>query len=103
MATHFMHWMHTASSHTGISSARLRFSYRAVAVGNVPSHGNALTGKSSPRPAASLPMTSWTYLGAMVATGGAIGTVLVTWPFRETSWRLARVLSTAWMFFWRTS
>ena len=37
MATHFPHWMQIFSSQTGMSSARLRFSYCAVAVGNVPS------------------------------------------------------------------
>src|SRR5438067_11858558 len=36
MATHLRHWMHMASSQTGISRARLRFSYWAVAVGKVP-------------------------------------------------------------------
>ena len=54
MATHFKHWMHVFSSHTGISSARLRFSYCAVPVGNEPSFGNALTGSSSPSPAGDL-------------------------------------------------
>ena len=48
MATHFKHWMQIFSSQTGMSSARLRFSYCAVPVGNVPSSGNALTGSSSP-------------------------------------------------------
>ena len=49
--THLPHWMQIVGSHTGISSARLRFSHCAVPVGKVPSHGNALTGSSSPRPA----------------------------------------------------
>src|SRR6185312_9660972 len=49
IATHFRHWMQVFSSQTGISSARLRFSNCAVAVGKVPSFGNALTGNSSPK------------------------------------------------------
>ena len=53
-----------------MSSARLRFSYCAVAVGNVPSTGNALTGRSSPSPAVSLPSTSFTNCGALGVTGG---------------------------------
>ena len=36
--------MQTSGSQTGISVARLRFSYWAVPVGKVPSLGNALTG-----------------------------------------------------------
>src|SRR5579872_7427282 len=48
---HLPHWMQIFESHAGISSARLRFSQREVAVGKVPSQENALTGSSSPRPA----------------------------------------------------
>src|SRR5438477_4105641 len=47
---HFPHWIHVLVSHTGISSARLRFSHFAVPVGKVPSAGNALLGSSSPFP-----------------------------------------------------
>ena len=43
--THLPHWMQSASSHTGISSAMLRFSHCAVPVGKVPSMGMALTGQ----------------------------------------------------------
>src|ERR1039458_6752766 len=48
--THLPHWMHSSSSHTGISRAMLRFSHCVVAVGKVPSMGIALTGTSSPSP-----------------------------------------------------
>src|SRR5579864_4748112 len=43
---HLPHWMQIFESHAGISRARLRFSHRALAVGKVPSHENALTGSS---------------------------------------------------------
>src|SRR5712691_11459103 len=42
--------MHRSVSHTGTSSAMLRFSHCAVATGYVPSTGKALTGSRSPRP-----------------------------------------------------
>src|SRR5512140_1566570 len=88
--THLAHWMQTFSSQTGISRARLRFSYWAVAVGKEPSQEKALTGSSSPRPAAILPRTCWTYLGALRVTPGANSRVLVTWLGTVTSKRLAR-------------
>ena len=48
---HLAHWMHTSASHTGISSAMLRFSHWVVPVGKVPSAGIRLTGRESPTPA----------------------------------------------------
>ena len=48
---HLPHWMQVFVSHTGISSAMLRFSHLAVPVGKVPSAGKALTGSMSPWPA----------------------------------------------------
>ena len=48
--THLPHWVHSFSSHTGISSAMLRFSWRAVPVGQVPSTGSSDTGRASPLP-----------------------------------------------------
>src|SRR5579885_2978463 len=42
-STHLPHWMQSSSSQTGISSAMLRFSHCAVALGKVPSMGIALT------------------------------------------------------------
>src|ERR1700758_5411275 len=55
---HLPHWMQIFESQAGISSARLRFSQRAVAVGKEPSQENALTGSSSPRPEEIVPSTS---------------------------------------------
>ena len=66
---HLPHWMQMAGSQTGISNAMLRFSQRAVAVGNVPSHGIALTGNRSPRPAMISPSTLRTNSGAAFGTG----------------------------------
>src|SRR5205823_13760712 len=63
-SAHLPHWMHDTGSHTGMSVARLRFSYRAVADGNVPSHGMRLTGRSSPRPPMMGRMTSVTNSGS---------------------------------------
>ena len=48
-SAHFEHWMQMAGSQTGISCARLRFSYWVVPLGYVPSMGMALTGRLSPR------------------------------------------------------
>ena len=77
MATHFKHWIQVFSSHTGISSAMLRFSHCAVPVGKVPSMGILETGRSSPRPSMIGPVTSRTKRGESLATGG--GMVMV--PF----------------------
>src|SRR5574343_333172 len=49
--THLPHWVHKSVSSTGICSARLRFSKRAVPVGQVPSAGKKDTGTASPLPA----------------------------------------------------
>src|SRR5678815_2748471 len=46
----WLHWMQIFESHTGISSARFRFSHFAVPTGQVPSIGKALTGSRSPLP-----------------------------------------------------
>ena len=64
------HWMQTSASQMGISWAMLRFSYIVVAVGNVPSTGIALTGRSSPRLAIIIPSTSFTNGGAPAGTAG---------------------------------
>src|SRR5262249_10546363 len=66
---HLPHWMQVTGSQTGISVAMLRFSYCAVPVGNVPSHGSALTGSSSPQPAMIGPSTSRTNGGAVSESG----------------------------------
>src|SRR6266498_5017459 len=65
---HLPHWMQPETSHTGISWARLRFSYFVVPSGNVPSHGMAETGTSSPRPAMISKRTSFTNWGVMLAS-----------------------------------
>ena len=74
---HLPHWMQTSGSHTGISSAMLRFSHFAVPVGYVPSTGSALTGKLSPWPAIMRAVTSRTNCGACGDTAGGIAIVLV--------------------------
>src|ERR1700722_12961360 len=96
---HLPHWMQVLVSHTGISSARLRFSHLAVPVGNVPSAGNALTGNSSPRPAYIVPNTSRSNSGADGENGGGIlmGRGVLGGAFFSKKW--ARVSSTAFMFF----
>ena len=62
--------MQIFASHTGISSAMLRFSHFAVAIGHVPSTGNALTGSRSPLPASITAVTFWTKSGARSETSG---------------------------------
>ena len=70
ISTHLLHWMQSAASHTGISSARLRFSQWEVPVGQVPSGGKALTGSSSPRPDSMTAVTLRMKSGASSGTGG---------------------------------
>ena len=65
-------------SHTGISSARFRFSHFAVPIGHVPSTGNALTGSRSPFPARSTAVIRWTKSGASADTSGGRPCVAVT-------------------------
>ena len=61
---HSPHCVQIFGSQMGMSWAMLRFSYCVVAVGNVPSQGSALTGRSSPRLAIIMPSTSLTNAGA---------------------------------------
>src|SRR5262252_4449015 len=75
---HLPHWMQVLVSHTGISSARLRFSHSAVAVGKVPSMGKALTGSSSPRPASISARTFRSKSGALGENAGGSSDVLLT-------------------------
>src|ERR1035438_9397385 len=70
--THLPHWMHSCSSHTGISRAMLRFSHCVVAVGKVPSIGIALTGIWSPSPVIISASTLRTNSGALAETAGRI-------------------------------
>src|SRR5215470_13600019 len=90
---HLPHWMQVFASHTGISSAMLRFSHLLVPVGYVPSGGKALTGISSPWPAYMVPSTSRSYLFASGENGGGISISLVAFPGSLTSNRQARVSS----------
>src|SRR5262245_6958489 len=69
-SAHWLHWIQIFESHTGISSAMLRFSHLAVAVGHVPSTGNALTGSRSPLPASMTAVIFWTKSGACSETSG---------------------------------
>ena len=69
---HSPHWMQIFGSQMGMSWAMLRFSYCVVPVGNVPSQGMALTGRSSPRLAIIMPSTSLTKAGAWSGTGGTM-------------------------------
>src|SRR5680860_52432 len=92
---HFAHWMHTAGSQIGISRAMLRFSHWAVPVGQVPSTGKALTGRSSPRPAIMAAVTSWTKAGAADATAAGRTRVAVTSVGTSIWWRRDSVPSTA--------
>ena len=90
---HLLHWMQILSSQTGISSAIARFSHWAVAVGQVPSTGKALTGSRSPLPSM---MTAWTRLTKSGAFSGTVGRILMV-PVAAptgTSWRFSRVAST---------
>ena len=73
------HCVQIFGSQIGMSWAMLRFSYCVVAVGNVPSTGNALTGRSSPRLAIIMPSTSLTNAGAWAGTAGSMCSFEVTW------------------------
>ena len=75
---HWLHWMQIFESHTGISSAMLRFSHFAVPVGHVPSTGNALTGSRSPLPARITDVIFWTKSGAFSDTSGGRVRVALT-------------------------
>src|SRR5512138_2883482 len=89
------HWMQSCSSHTGMSTAMLRFSYCEVAVGKVPSLGIADTGTVSPKPAMIVPVTSRTNLGALFETAGGILSLLVAFAGTLTSWMFLSASSTA--------
>src|SRR5438552_3221355 len=94
-STHLLHWIHTDGSHSGISTAMLRFSQRVVPLGYVPSTGSALTGSKSPWPAIMGPVTLVTNSGAPSATVWRSSRVLVTMDGTTTSCRCARAASTA--------
>ena len=91
---HLLHWMHTLASQTGSWLARLRFSQRAVPVGQVPSAGKALTGSRSPWPASMTAVSRCTKSGALGDTGGGRTQVAVTCAGIEISCKCASVSST---------
>src|SRR5512138_2390952 len=70
MSAHLLHWMQSDGCHTGISRAIERFSHFEVPVGQVPSTGNAETGRRSPWPASMSAVTRFTKSGADSATAG---------------------------------
>ncbi len=94
-SAHLAQSMQIDGSQIGISCAMLRFSQRAVSVGNVPSTGSADTGRRSPWPAIIFAVTRCTNSGASAGTGGK------TWrsPFAtagtDTSCSAASAPSTA--------
>ena len=70
--------MQISGSQIGISAASVRFSTRAVPVGNVPSTGRALTGSRSPSPASMRAVTRCTKSDASGGTGDRRPRVAVT-------------------------
>src|ERR1043165_4443160 len=96
--THLPHWMQTFGSHTGISNAMFRFSQRDVAVGYVPSTGNALTRRSSPSPVIIFASTFRTNAGDFSGTAGRAEGPGTTDDGTLTSCRKASAASTALMF-----
>ena len=101
-STHLPHWMQSSSSHSGISSAMLRLSHCVVAVGNVPSMGMALTGRSSPLPSMILAVNFCTNSGAAAGTAGRMSNDELTLSGTWTWCRWLRAASTAAKFFCTT-
>ena len=85
--------MQIDESQTGISCAIPRFSHWLVAVGQVPSAGNALTGSKSPFPASIIAVTRLTNSGAFSDIEGNT-TFAVASAGTATSCRFANALST---------
>src|SRR5208283_2124652 len=98
-----MHWIQTAGSQTGTSYAMLRFSHCVVAVGQVPSGENVLTGRRSPSPRIMGAVTFLIKSGAWSGTIGGRGRPETFLPLTDTSWRLSSVVSTAAQFLLTTS
>jgi hypothetical protein len=86
--------MQIFESQTGISSAMLRFSHFAVAIGQVPSTGNALTGRRSPLPASITAVTFCTKSGARSDTSGGRIRAALTFAGTGTWCRCASAWST---------
>src|SRR5512138_412562 len=85
MSAHLLHWMQRLGSHVGISSAMERFSHFDVPVGQVPSSGNAETGRRSPFPASMSAVTRFTNSGAASETVGGMGLPVTFLPSVFTS------------------
>ena len=94
-SAHLAQSMQIDGSQIGISCAMLRFSQRAVSVGNVPSTGNADTGSRSPWPAIIFAVTRCTNSGASAGTGGRTCRSPVASPGTGTSCSAASAASTA--------
>ena len=103
ISAHLLHWMQRLGTQVGMSRAMERFSHCAVAVGQVPSTGKAETGNRSPLPARISEVTRWTKSGATEETAGGRGFPLTCLPATLSSWRLAKVWSTASKFLRTTS
>src|SRR4051812_43013675 len=88
---HLLHWMHTFGSQIGTASAMRRFSHFVVPDGQVPSTGNAETGRRSPLPAIITAVTRWTKSGAAAGTSGCLWKREVAWAGTGTSKRWASV------------
>ena len=99
----FPHWMQMPASQAGTVAEMPRFSHCDVPLGKVPSTGNALTGRSSPRPASIADTTSLTNGGAPAATIGSRRLVPDALAGTGTSSSAASVRSTASKFFFTTS
>src|SRR5512138_2225326 len=85
MSAHLLHWMQRLGSQVGISSAMERFSHFEVPVGQVPSSGNAETGRRSPLPASMSAVTRFTKSGAASETAGGLGAPFALRPAVFTS------------------
>jgi hypothetical protein len=94
-SAHQLHWMQIFGSHTGISSATLRFSHWVVPTGHVPSTENALTGSESPWPCMIVAVTFLTKSGAASGTTGGRLRVVVGAAGTGTSAMCSSLASTA--------
>ncbi len=92
------HWMHRSSSHTGMLTAMLRFSYLAVPVGKVPSAGIAETGTLSPSPSMIGPRVLRTKSGASAPRPIFMASLLSALAGTWTSWMFSSAASTACLF-----
>ena len=94
-SAHLAQSMQIDGSQIGISRAMLRFSHRAVSVGNVPSTGSADTGSRSPFPAIIVAVTRRTKSGDSAGTGGSTWRSPPAVDGTSISWSAAIAPSTA--------